>query len=66
VIVPDSSGQSRAQLRPVRVGSVGGDTVLLHEGVRAGEQVAVAGSFKLRDGALVAVAPADPAAAGRP
>jgi membrane fusion protein, multidrug efflux system len=32
-----------------------GDEVLVHEGLVAGELVATSGSFKLRDGALVAI-----------
>jgi membrane fusion protein (multidrug efflux system) len=33
-----------------------GDLVLIHDGLAAGESVATSGSFKLRDGVLVAVA----------
>lgn len=67
VVEADAAGQLRAHLRPVQVGTADGETVLLRDGVRAGEQVAVAGSFKLRDGVLVVIAAADStAAAGRP
>lgn len=56
VIAADSTGKPRAQLRPVRSGAVLGDTVLIHEGLNAGETVATSGSFKLREAVLVAVA----------
>lgn len=58
VILPDDKGKPRAHLRPVQVGEVLGDTVLLLEGVRPGERVATSGAFKLREGVLVV--PADP------
>ena len=63
VIAPDTTGKSRAHLRPVRSGSVVGDEVLVEEGLEAGEQVATSGSFKLRESLLVAVA-SDSAAGG--
>jgi len=53
VLAPDSTGKVRAQLRTVRAGEVLGDSVLIVEGLTAGEQVAVSGAFKLRDGVLV-------------
>jgi len=56
VIAADPQGQPRAHLRQVRAGQALGDEVLLLEGVEAGEQVAASGSFKLREGVLVAVA----------
>lgn len=57
VIEADTAGSDRSHLRPVVAGDVVGESVLLREGVRAGERVATAGSFKLREGALVSVAP---------
>jgi membrane fusion protein (multidrug efflux system) len=60
VIAADSTGKSRAHLRPVQSGPVLGDQVLILDGVTAGEQVASSGSFKLRESVLVAVA--DPSA----
>lgn len=63
VILPEKDGKSRAQLRAVQSGSVLGDTVLILGGVEAGEQVAASGSFKLRDGVLVAAATETAAAA---
>ena len=48
----------------MRAGTVAGDTVLLEDGLKAGEQVATSGSFKLREGVLVAVAKDSSAAAG--
>lgn len=56
VIAPDAAGQPRAQLRPVRSGPMVGDSVVILDGVAVGEQVASSGSFKLRDGVLVAIA----------
>jgi membrane fusion protein (multidrug efflux system) len=58
VIEPDQAGADRSHLRPVRAGAVLGDTVLLLDGLEAGERVATSGSFKLREGALVAIAAA--------
>jgi membrane fusion protein, multidrug efflux system len=56
VIAPDKEGKTRAQLRQVRSGPMLGDSVLILEGIKTGEKVATSGSFKLREGALVAVA----------
>jgi membrane fusion protein (multidrug efflux system) len=56
VILPEKDGKARAQMRTVQSGSVLGDTVLILGGLDAGEQVAASGSFKLRDGVLVAEA----------
>ena len=60
VIAPDGDGKPRVHLRPVQSGEVLGDEVLIHAGLAAGDRVAASGSFKLRDGAPVAV-PGDPA-----
>ncbi len=57
VIAPDSVGALRAEERTVQSGPVLGDTVLILAGLRTGEQVAAAGSFKLRD--AVRVQPAE-------
>ena len=56
VVAPDKVGRTRAHLRPVTSGAMLGDEVLIHGGLFAGEQVAASGSFKLRDGLLVAIA----------
>jgi membrane fusion protein (multidrug efflux system) len=58
VIAPDKDGKPRAQQRPVQGGATVGDEVLIVAGLSAGEKVAAAGSFKLRETALVAVADA--------
>ena len=63
VIAAGKDGKTRAQLRPVRAGSVVGDEVLVDEGLAPGEQVATSGSFKLREAVLVAVANDSAAAA---
>lgn len=64
VIAPDKEGKQRAHLRLVQSGEVVGDSVLIHEGLEAGELVATSGSFKLRDSVLVAVADDSTANAG--
>lgn len=56
VIQPDEHGKTRAHVRQVESGTMLGDEVVLHAGLSAGEMVAAAGSFKLRDGVLVAIA----------
>lgn len=55
VISPDDQGKPRAHLRPVQAGDVLGDEVLILVGIKAGEQVAASGAFKLREGVLVAL-----------
>ncbi len=62
VIAPGEDGKTRAQVRPVQSGAVLADAVLILDGLAAGEQVAASGSFKLREGVLVAVADAKVAA----
>ena len=54
VIVPDQQGQPRASMRLVKSGPVTGDEVIIESGLKAGEPVAASGSFKLREGVLVA------------
>src|SRR5512146_307789 len=56
VIETDKAGKSRAYLRQVESGVMLGDEVVTYAGLTAGERVAASGSFKLRDGVLVAVA----------
>ena len=56
VIEPDSAGQTRAHLQPVRSGTVVEDEVLILSGLRPGQAVATSGSFKLREAVLVTVA----------
>jgi membrane fusion protein (multidrug efflux system) len=56
VIVQEPDGKRRAKMRTVETGTVVDDSVLFVKGLAAGEQVATSGSFKLRDGVLVAVA----------
>ena len=56
VIEPDPAGKPRARTRIVQVGALVGDTVLIVNGLEAGEQVAASGSFKLRDHLQVATA----------
>lgn len=56
VIETDKEGKTRAYARPVESGAMLGDEVVTYAGVNPGERVAASGSFKLRDGVLVAVA----------
>jgi membrane fusion protein, multidrug efflux system len=56
VIAADQQGKTRAHVRPVQSGSVLGDEVLVLSGLKAGDQVAASGSFKLREGVLVVAA----------
>lgn len=55
VLEEDGQGGVRAHVRPVRVGAMLGDDVVIDEGLAAGEQVAASGSFKLREAVLVAI-----------
>jgi membrane fusion protein, multidrug efflux system len=56
VIAQDSTGKPRANQRSVVSGPILGETVVILSGVKPGEQIATSGSFKLREGALVALA----------
>jgi membrane fusion protein (multidrug efflux system) len=56
VIERAEGGKMRAHDRPVQSGPVLAGEVLIVQGLRAGEQVAASGSFKLRDAALVTIA----------
>ena len=56
VIETDKDGKTRARVRQVESGVMLGDEVVTYAGLSAGERVAASGSFKLRDGVLVAVA----------
>jgi membrane fusion protein (multidrug efflux system) len=65
-VLAAQDGKTRAQLRPVKSGTMLGDDVVILDGLTAGERVAAAGSFKLYPGILVNVkddggAPAAPA-----
>lgn len=53
LLVPTPEGQLRAQTRRIVAGPALGDEVIVREGLQLGERVAAAGSFKLREGALV-------------
>ncbi|MDF0673487.1 MAG: efflux RND transporter periplasmic adaptor subunit [Nitrospira sp.] len=58
VILSDKDGRNRVHTRQVESGPMFGDEIVIHTGLAAGEQIAAVGSFKLRDGVLVAVAKA--------
>jgi membrane fusion protein (multidrug efflux system) len=66
VLAADSTGQTRAHARPVQSGEALGEEVLIVSGLAPGEQVAASGSFKLREGVLVAIAAAQPAVGSHP
>jgi membrane fusion protein (multidrug efflux system) len=55
VITPDPDGKMRAHVRQIESGAMLGDEIAVHAGLSAGERVATSGSFKLRDGVLVAI-----------
>jgi membrane fusion protein (multidrug efflux system) len=55
VVGPAQEGKTRAQARLVQAGPMLGDEVLILSGLKAGEQVAASGSFKLREGVQVAI-----------
>ncbi|MBI5672147.1 MAG: efflux RND transporter periplasmic adaptor subunit [Nitrospirae bacterium] len=57
VIAPDQDHKSRAHVRQVESGTMVGDQVVIHAGLDVGETIAASGSFKLREGVLVAIAP---------
>lgn len=65
VLGDGANGEVRASMRPVQAGPVLGDEVVILGGLAAGERLAASGSFKLRDGALVSVAPATQVTAAR-
>lgn len=54
-VIDTEDGKSRARERPVETGAMVGELVIVEKGLKAGELIATAGSFKLRDGLLVAV-----------
>lgn len=58
VIAPGTDGRTRVQTRQVESGTMFGDEIAILSGLTAGERVAALGSFKLRDGILVAIADA--------
>jgi membrane fusion protein (multidrug efflux system) len=66
VIAAGKDGKPRAFARPVVSGPVVGDSIVIEQGLTAGEQIAASGSFKLREAVLVAVAPTAVPAAGTP
>lgn len=55
VIAPDKDGRNRVHARQVESGLMVGDEIVIHTGLTVGEQIAAVGSFKLRDGILVAI-----------
>lgn len=58
VITADKDGRTRVHPRPVESGPMFGDEIVIYSGLAAGERIASVGSFKLRDGLLVAIAEA--------
>ncbi|MCC6661871.1 MAG: efflux RND transporter periplasmic adaptor subunit [Phycisphaerales bacterium] len=57
VIAPDDKGEARAHQRFVTLAETIGEDIVVAKGLSPGERVAGAGSFKLRDGAKVMMAP---------
>lgn len=58
VLAADATGKTRAHLRVVISGPAIGDDVVIESGLTASESIAASGSFKLREGVQVLVAPA--------
>ena len=56
-VIVDEGGKRRARQRPVQTGAAQGDDIAIEKGLVAGELIAAAGSFKLRDGLLLAAEP---------
>ena len=52
-ILSEEDGKLRARQRTVKTGPIQDDNIIVLEGLEAGEAIAAAGSFKLRDGLLV-------------
>ncbi len=63
-VLAEQDGKTRAQVQPVRSGTTLGDDVVILDGLKAGERVAAAGSFKLYPSALVNVKDENGAAPG--
>jgi multidrug efflux pump subunit AcrA (membrane-fusion protein) len=58
VIAPDQDGQTlRAHQRFVTLGQTVGEDVIVFQGLKPGERVAGAGSFKLREGVKIISGP---------
>ncbi|NGZ60529.1 MAG: efflux transporter periplasmic adaptor subunit [Nitrospira sp. LK265] len=55
VIASDQEQRMRAHVRSVESGPMVDDEIIIHRGLSADEMVAASGSFKLRDGVLVAI-----------
>ncbi|MEK9141537.1 MAG: efflux RND transporter periplasmic adaptor subunit [Nitrospirota bacterium] len=58
IVAPSDDGRTRVHTRQVEIGPMFGDEIIISAGLTAGEQIAALGSFKLRDGILVAIADA--------
>lgn len=56
-VIETKDGHSRARQRPVETGAVIGDMIIVDKGLELGEPIATFGSFKLRDGLLIASEP---------
>lgn len=52
-ILTEEDGKLRARQRTVKTGPIQDDHIIILDGLEAGETIAAAGSFKLRDGLLV-------------
>lgn len=72
VVEPDKDGRARVHARQVESGAMVGDEIVIQSGLTVGERIAALGSFKLRDGILVAIGetagqtPTERPAAGSP
>lgn len=53
-LVVEEGGKARARQRTVATGPANGDEIVIEKGLAPGDVVAASGSFKLRDGVLIA------------
>jgi membrane fusion protein (multidrug efflux system) len=63
LVGPGADGKPRATTRNVQTGPMLGDEILILAGLKPGDQIAAAGSFKLREGVLVGISTNNPAGA---
>lgn len=56
-LITGTDQEKRAKVQFVKIGPTLGNDAIVLEGLKPGDEIAAAGSFKLRDGALVVIAP---------
>lgn len=66
LITTGPDGKTRAKMQRITSSAVIGDEVVVKEGLKVGDRIAAAGSFKLFEGALLVIAPAGAASGAVP